>query len=188
MADTSHSNRCEGDLRRFALDLYAASGVESACLCLQDEAGLDVCTLLWRCWLAHRGLGETDAMMPGLVKAEHWQQEMTLPLRRRRRWLKTQMSERPTLETLRTLLKKAELESEMETLSQLEMLGTMAEPVAGDAFERVRQHYCFGDDVLNDDTFNDDAFKDPARIARAARALEVVIAAGRGAGTGSTTP
>lgn len=168
MAYSSHSNRYDNDLRRFALDLYAAPGVESACLCLQDEAGLDVCALLWRCWLAHRGRRATETMTPKLVKAERWQREMTLPLRQRRRWLKTQTSERPGLETLRSLLKRAELESEMETLSQLEALGAMAEPVAGDAFAGVRAHY---------------ALHAPGPQ----RALETVIAAARApdaAGTG----
>src|SRR5690606_26452407 len=78
----------EQPLWAFALALYACPGVEAACLALQDEAGVDVCELLWRCWLLHHGARPGPAAEAGLREVRRWQAEVTAPLRTLRRRLK----------------------------------------------------------------------------------------------------
>ncbi len=109
-------------LWEFALALYSQPGVESACLALQDQARVDVCELLWRCWLLHHGSLPGPTAEKGLAEVLRWQREVTVPLRRLRRRLKPQASIRPGVAGLRETLKHAELQAERETLDQLERL------------------------------------------------------------------
>lgn len=106
----------------FALDLYARPGVEAACLRLQDEAGVDVCELLWRCWLLHHGAVPDVALEASLAEIRGWQREVTAPLRRLRRGLKARAARREGVAALRETLKRAELQAERETLSRLQDL------------------------------------------------------------------
>ena len=112
----------ESPLWSFALALYARPGVEAACLLLQDDADIDVCELLWRCWLLHHGAVPGQAAEAGLVEVRHWQREVTAPLRRLRRGLKAAAAERDGVARLRQTLKRAELEAEREALARLEAL------------------------------------------------------------------
>ncbi|MFY0992755.1 TIGR02444 family protein [Halomonas sp. C05BenzN] len=105
----------------FALAFYARDGVEAACLHLQDDAGLDVCELLWHCWLYHHGLGPPDDP-DGMAGIRRWQREVTVPLRHLRRSLKAEAGARTGVAELRRTLKQAELEAERETLARLEAL------------------------------------------------------------------
>lgn len=102
----------------FALSFYARPGVEGACLRLQDEAGLDVCELLWHGWLYRHGLRLVDA--PELAEVRRWQREVTLPLRELRRRLKRQASARPGIAEVRREIQRAELAAERETLMRLQ--------------------------------------------------------------------
>lgn len=111
----------EKPLWTFALDLYARPGVEAACLTLQDEAGVDVCELLWRCWLAAHGLLAEDAPS-SLDEIRRWQRDVTEPLRRLRRRLKPDAVRDPGVAELRRHLQAAELQAERLTLSRLERL------------------------------------------------------------------
>ncbi|KFC50074.1 hypothetical protein DK37_21675, partial [Halomonas sp. SUBG004] len=63
----------------FALALYARPGVEQACLTLQDEAGVDVCELLFHCWLYQQGLAASPGPL-ATIRAERmaWQQQVTV--------------------------------------------------------------------------------------------------------------
>lgn len=106
----------------FALTLYARPGVEAACLRLQDKAGLDVCELLWLCWLERHGLAPAGDVVQHLDPVRTWQREMTYPLRRQRRALKTIVSANPELARLRQTIKDAELLAEQEALRQLQQL------------------------------------------------------------------
>lgn len=122
----SHSNRNLPPLWPWALALYDRPGVSETLLTLQDDAGLDVCELLWGLWLlAHdrAPLADIDATLAGVRR---WQQHYTQPLHRLRRELKALAIEQPPLAAMRTHIKKAELESERETLRQLEALGLSA--------------------------------------------------------------
>ncbi|WP_280547098.1 MULTISPECIES: TIGR02444 family protein [unclassified Halomonas] len=108
----------DAPLWEFALALYGRDGVEAACLVLQDEAGVDVCELLWHCWLYQHGLA-CDAC-PDPVR--RWQRRVTIPLRRLRRELKPEAQESESVAALRRTLQQAELQAEREALSRLERL------------------------------------------------------------------
>lgn len=106
----------------FALTLYGRPGVEAACLVLQDEADVDVCELLWRCWLLQHGARPGIRAEARLTEVRRWQQEITAPLRRLRRRLKPEARGHSGVAELRETLKRAELEAERETLRRLERL------------------------------------------------------------------
>ncbi|NAW13406.1 TIGR02444 family protein [Halomonas marinisediminis] len=106
----------------FALALYAQEGVEAACLQLQDDAGADVCELLWRCWLLQHGAVPQPDCESALVEVRRWQRDVTLPLRRLRRELKAAAGSLEGVARLRDTLKQAELQAERETLTRLEAL------------------------------------------------------------------
>lgn len=110
----------------FALGLYGRPGVESACLHLQDDAGIDVCELLWCCWLFWHG-AIPIAECPELWEVRRWQQEVTLPLRCLRRRLKAEANSDPGIAELRRTLQRAELQAERANLSRLEAL-TLSSP------------------------------------------------------------
>lgn len=106
----------------FARAFYAREGVEAACLALQDQAGVDVCELLWRCWLYRHGLD--DAIQPHGVR--HWQASVTVPLRELRRHLKPQARQSEPVAELRCRLQQVELLAEREALSRLEALSLVS--------------------------------------------------------------
>lgn len=106
----------------FALDFYARPGVSQRLLRLQDDAGMDVCVLLWRLWLNHYGLAPTAPAEQALAGVAAWQRDYTRPLRDRRRWLKPAATNDPTLAQLRDTLKEAELMAEKVALGRLEAL------------------------------------------------------------------
>ncbi|PRY71092.1 TIGR02444 family protein [Halomonas ventosae] len=108
----------EAPLWEFALDRYGRDGVEAACLVLQDEAGVDICELLWHCWLHHHGLACDAPLDP----VRHWQRHVTAPLRRLRRDLKPEAQQSEAVAALRRTLQQAELQAECEALSRLERL------------------------------------------------------------------
>ncbi|MCL7941358.1 TIGR02444 family protein [Halomonas sp. ATCH28] len=108
----------DAPLWEFALALYGRDGVEAACLLLQDEAGVDVCELLWLCWLHRHGVSCDACLEP----VRRWQRHVTAPLRRLRRELKPEARGRETVASLRRTLQQAELQAEREALSRLERL------------------------------------------------------------------
>ncbi|WP_083582116.1 TIGR02444 family protein [Halomonas aestuarii] len=108
----------QAPLWEFALALYGREGIEAACLSLQDEASVDVCELLWHCWLHHHGLA-CDARPD---EARRWQREVTAPLRRLRRALKPEAREHEGVAELRRSIQQAELQAEREALRRLEGL------------------------------------------------------------------
>lgn len=112
----------EYPLWEFALALYGRPGVEAACLHLQDEAGVDVCELLWRCWLLQHGARPSRALEAALPAVLAWQQEVTAPLRTLRRRLKAEAAGTRGVAELRATLKRAELQAEKEALDRLERL------------------------------------------------------------------
>lgn len=109
-------------LWEFALALYARPGVEAACLRLQDEAGVDVCELLWRCWLLQHGARPSPALEAEVAEVRRWQAQITAPLRTLRRRLKAEAAGDSGVAALRETLKRAELEAEREALKRLERL------------------------------------------------------------------
>ncbi len=75
---------------RFSLRLYAAEGVEAACLALQDRHGLDVNLLLLACWAGATGRGALDAddCRDLAAQVQSWQGRVVRELRAVRRVLK----------------------------------------------------------------------------------------------------
>ena len=70
------------DLWSFALSTYARTGVEAACLRLQEQ-GADVCLLLCGAWLERRGVALTLERTQALRQiAEPWQSQVVEPDRK----------------------------------------------------------------------------------------------------------
>ena len=109
----------------FALAVYARSGVEAACLTLQDEHGQCVPLLLWRLWAVAEGRGIDPVLLAGAAEtAKAWEDAATVPLRDIRRRLKRRFP--PVSDSaraaLREDLKAAELSAERLLLETLEAL------------------------------------------------------------------
>ena len=71
-------------LWRYALRVYARSGVEALLLKMQDEHGADILQLLTVLWLSEQGLEVDEASLSDSDYVS-WKQEMIEPLRQRRR-------------------------------------------------------------------------------------------------------
>ncbi|WP_249977265.1 TIGR02444 family protein [Vreelandella olivaria] len=105
----------------FARLFYARPKVEEACLALQDAAGIDVCELLFHCWLYRHGLqAEPAALAEERNTRLRWQREVTAILRQLRRDLKPQAVECESIAALRNTIQQAELQAEHENLQRWE--------------------------------------------------------------------
>ncbi len=114
-------NMC-ADLWSFALSTYARTGVEDACLRLQEQ-GADVCLMLCGLWLEQRGVAPEPARVQALrTIAEPWQANVVEPLRRVRKQWRAMAQQDTTLGALREQVKSLELEAERQLLSRLEAL------------------------------------------------------------------
>ncbi|MBV1798875.1 TIGR02444 family protein [Siccirubricoccus sp. G192] len=107
----------------FSLAVYAAPGVQDACLALQDRFGLDVNLALFCAWA---GAGRGMALAPADVAeaaalVQDWREEVVAPLRNLRRRLKP----RPEAPVKALRQRVAALELEAEQLQQA-MLFRMA--------------------------------------------------------------
>ncbi|MEH6642649.1 MULTISPECIES: TIGR02444 family protein [Halomonadaceae] len=106
-------------LWEFALALYAKPGVETACLTLQEEAELDVCELLFHCWLYSYGLEAIPrAAARQRKQRRQWQSSVTAVLRGLRRDLKASAASSDSVAALRETIKQAELMAERENLQR----------------------------------------------------------------------
>ncbi len=73
----------------FSVALYDRTGVEAACLALQERHGLDVNLLLWSLWLADCGVALEAPILDRAKNAvADWQTEIVGPLRAVRRRLR----------------------------------------------------------------------------------------------------
>ncbi|SDM43952.1 TIGR02444 family protein [Franzmannia pantelleriensis] len=119
---------CLGDapLWDFALAFYGREEIAATCLQLQDEAGADVCELLWHCWLDSLGLVAQGSLDDELGPLRRWQAEITQPLRQQRRALKKQALTNPEITELRNTIKQAELLAEREALRMLQRISEEA--------------------------------------------------------------
>ena len=162
----------------FALSLYAAPGVEAACLTLQDESDVDVCELLFHCWLYSCGLEVIPAEVVAIRRERRqWQHRITDVLRTLRRDLKTSASVSESVATLRETIKRAELMAERENLQRwqawvlaspasAQYLRNIAENTPNAAIWLRKQLFMIGDD----DPFKS-AIKPPAAPLQALQAL-----------------
>jgi uncharacterized protein (TIGR02444 family) len=108
----------------FSLRLYASPAVQKACIELQDGAGVDVNVMLFVLYMASRGRTLTAGDVRGVLAAvEPWRVDVVVPLRTARRNLKVPAGaiDREGAESLRSIVKKAELEA--ERLQQAALFG-----------------------------------------------------------------
>ncbi|MGC5699308.1 TIGR02444 family protein [Pseudomonas sp. NFXW11] len=108
------------DLWNFSLNTYALSGVQQACLQLQD-AGANVCLLLCGAWLGQRGVTCNEQRLQQLQElATPWHREVIQPLRDLRIGWRAAACQDSDLHALREQLKGLELEAERQLLLRLQ--------------------------------------------------------------------
>jgi uncharacterized protein (TIGR02444 family) len=115
MSDASTSVPAGSPFWAFSLHFYAAPGVATACLALQDEAGVDVNLLLFLLFLATEGRAVDLAGVRALDdRVAAWREAAVCPLRAVRRDLKAGVFpvEHGASERLRGEIKRLELEAE----------------------------------------------------------------------------
>lgn len=115
----------DGDLWSFSNRFYGLSGVSEACLKLQDDHGVDVCVLMVLLWFAERRRTVRDTQIQMMLRVSApWREQVVLPLRAVRRWLKTAPApfDSRSAAALRATVKAAELRAERLQLEQLESL------------------------------------------------------------------
>ena len=112
----------------FSLAAWRREGVEHACLALQERHGLDVNLLLLCGFAGRRGQTLDIADLHRLIEGVRpWREDVVLPLRRLRRWLKEQgLAPSETAERLRTGIKESELQA--EAIEQQLLLDTVSVP------------------------------------------------------------
>ncbi|MFI0473330.1 TIGR02444 family protein [Halomonas sp. HMF6819] len=118
MSDSNRSKRLQQTpLWDFACAFYALDDVAPACLTLQDQAGVDVCELLFHAWLyCQRLKAKPVALARERLARVRWQREITQPLRALRQTLKGQAQQSASIAALRETIKHAELAAEKENL------------------------------------------------------------------------
>lgn len=117
---------------RFSLGFYRMPDVASACLDLQDEAGVDVNVLLFLLWNASTNRSLPQAEVAKLDQAvRDWRDGTVIPLRRMRRALKAPPPgiDAGNAEMFRTRVKALELEAERV---QQETMYALAQELPGD--------------------------------------------------------
>lgn len=100
----------------YALKIYGANGVASACLALQDRFGLDVNLLLYAAWLAHGDQRlSTEHLIALDVIVADWRERVVQPLRTLRRHLQQSARAADFYEAVKAL----ELRAEQEQLERM---------------------------------------------------------------------
>ncbi len=126
----------DNPLWRFALDLYARPGVESAALELQTF-GCSINRLILACFLAQRGERLTSELLTG--DALEWQQQLSHPLRALRYKVRSLKAEAPDLDHCYRKLREAELACEqVEIMLLWQTLEKCSLPPAAAGVELLR--------------------------------------------------
>lgn len=108
------------DLWSFSLGTYALSGVQEACLQLQDS-GANVCLLLCGAWLGQRGVScDAQRLQQLQALAAPWDRDVVQPLRDLRTRWRQAAREDSELSALREQVKTLELEAERQLLLRLQ--------------------------------------------------------------------
>ncbi|WP_052480819.1 TIGR02444 family protein [Gilvimarinus agarilyticus] len=109
-----------GPLWDFALELYQQPDIEVQSLQLQDEYGVRIPVLLFICWLDISGKrAGPEALETVLKKTAAWYQQVVVPLREARRWIKSQAPLDESQSHCRGQIKAAELAAERWEIQQL---------------------------------------------------------------------
>ncbi len=98
---------------KFSLKFYGRRGVSAACVELQDSAGIDVNCMFLIIYLSYSG----RILAAGAVAEMHaltgaWREQVVVPLRGARRYLKSPAAQDSATAALRADIKRAELEAE----------------------------------------------------------------------------
>jgi len=136
----------------YSCRVYRQAGVSEHCLHLQDEYALDVNLLLMCCWHADtRGVIGSDSLKRMITQSQEWSNNVVIPLRSVRRWMKTQLAKESTthgleserLIALREEIKTLELRTEQYQQAFLEkmVIGLPAEQDETQRLEAASQ--CF---------------------------------------------
>jgi|SRR6185295_5471847 len=121
MSDASSSR--DSAFWRFSLRFYALPDVASACIELQDKAGVDVNLMLFLLFLADNNRTVSRGEVARLdERIAPWRDQVVGPLRDLRRRLKTGIGDIPAGESegFRNMVKRIELEAERLEQSRLE--------------------------------------------------------------------
>ncbi|TQV82524.1 TIGR02444 family protein [Exilibacterium tricleocarpae] len=111
----------------FSLALYRRPGVESLCLALQDNHGVNVNLLLWSCWLETRTVTlDADLLAAAQRLVQDWDQRVVTPLRQARRAVRKGNWETPG-PSLLAQCKRLELEAEQVQQQWLYQLAVSGE-------------------------------------------------------------
>ena len=105
-------------LWQFALAAYGRDGMESVCLALQDQQGININVLLWSLWLDHNAVGFDRGFWQQSVQAINAVHARVVRVRSLRRWI----PKRRGLLWLRNPVKAWELRLEKSELMQLQNL------------------------------------------------------------------
>jgi uncharacterized protein (TIGR02444 family) len=117
-------------LNDWAKTAYAAPGVASLCLTLQNDYDQSVCLLLWAAWATRaRGLPTVSTLTQAAELAKVWERTVVGPLRSARTGLATApgLSEKKR-KTLRDRIKASELTAERALLSALDAVTALSTP------------------------------------------------------------
>ena len=142
----------------FSVKIYQYPEAEKACLELQDNHGLSVVMLLYCIWVGvFRGEFEDDIYAKASTFSLSWGNEVVMPLREVRRWMKSSRDEKMISGApLREQIKAVELDAEHFQMNILEDLysGTKEMPIGAEeqllASARNLARYCTDSDVIFD--------------------------------------
>ena len=119
---------------QFSLRLYSSSAVQEACLALQDGSGVDVNVMLFALYMASQGKRLSEAEIRQIADSvESWRTDVVVPLRSARRALKSPAAaiDPAGAESLRSIVKKAELEAErLQQVALFARSGALGTPSA----------------------------------------------------------
>lgn len=124
----------------YSLAFYARPGVAEACLCLQDEAGVDVNVLLYLLYLAETGWTLDASAIERLeILVVPWRDAVVRPLRGVRQAMKSDLGALSSarVQALRNEVKRIELEAER---LQQESMQEVASPAALGAIAHTDRH------------------------------------------------
>jgi uncharacterized protein (TIGR02444 family) len=117
----------------FSVRLYGKPEVAEACLDLQDRHGINVNVVLLCCWLSASGRDsfEDDELAQALATVEDWRDQVVLPLRTARRYLKGSVgaAERHLADNIRRVVTETEIHA--EHVEQLMLSAVIQRPGTG---------------------------------------------------------
>ncbi|HED34416.1 MAG TPA: TIGR02444 family protein [Gammaproteobacteria bacterium] len=109
----------ESPFWNYSTEIWTLTGVESACLELQDEFGININMLLYSCWTGSQLLCLNDDDLQILLDAINPLQTIITPLRDSRKMMKQSLIAMPSSMIEQTLANIREMELNAEHMAQL---------------------------------------------------------------------